>query len=156
MLLETDLVRERKTFAMDAKDLAAVKEKIAERILFPQVNAGHLKLFSVTSNTDITTLEDLKEKDKLQVTVAAEFMPDVSSPTPTTSSPAQPEVTPQATAEATAEAAQTETEVAPVAAAPTHGKRNLLLILLETDIIGSNTKLKADGVTTLDELKMRG
>jgi len=80
MLLETDLVRERKTFAMDAKYLAAVKEKIAERIFFPQVNAGHLKLFSVTSNTDITTLEDLRKKDKLQVTVAAEFMLVASSP----------------------------------------------------------------------------
>jgi hypothetical protein len=146
LLVPTDLVQEKKTMAMDAKDLSAVKQKIAERIFFPQADAEHLQLFSVESNTAIATLDDLADKDKLQVTVSADFMPKGS--TAATTGPAQPS-DPETPREP---AASAEFEASPTSST-NHGKRNFLLFLVETDIVTTSMKLKADGVTTLDELR---
>jgi hypothetical protein len=144
-LVETDLVREKKKIDVDAKELSTIKEKIAASIFFPMENAEHLQLFSAMGNALVTTLDDLKEKDKLQVTVAPEFMPGIpKGPNPAGAAPVALEP-----AESVAVVAPTETASSPA----THGKRNLLLILLETDIVPTNTKLKAEGVTTLDDLR---
>ena len=134
LLVPTDLVQEKKTMAVDAKDLSAVKQKIAERIFYPQADAEHLQLFSVETNTAIATLDDLADKDKLQVTVSADFMPKGS--TAATTGPAHP----------------SDPETSPTSST-NHGKRNFLLFLVETDIVTTSMKLKADGVTTLDELR---
>ena len=148
LLVQTDLVKEKKTMVMDVKDLSAAKRKIAERILFPQSDAEHLKIFSLDTNADVTTLDDLGEKVKLQVTVAADFMPTSSAPA---------SAVPLSDPETPRDAASTEVEAsAEVAASPTSstlGKRNLLLFLIETDIVKTQIKFKAEGVTTLDELR---
>eukprot|EP01047_Picozoa_sp_COSAG01_P080090 COSAG01_NODE_15433_length_1338_cov_0.878935_1_plen_324_part_10 len=117
LLVQTDLVKEKKTMVMDVKDLSAVKRKIAERILFPQSDAEHLQIFSLDTNADVTTLDDLGEKVKLQVTVAAAFMPTSSAP-----ASAGPTLDPETPRDAasTEVAASSEVEAsAEVAASPT-------------------------------------
>lgn len=150
-LVETDLVREKKKIDVAAKDLSTVKEKIAASVYLPQEHAEQLQLFSTRSNTPVTTLGELKEKDKLQVMVAPEFMPGVpKSPNSAAAAAAAAPFKLEPVVDAAVAAAAPAAEAASPA---THGKRNLLLILLETDIVPTNTKLKAEGVTCLDDLR---